>query len=99
MIQVFLDKISWMQWTLPSIIFFGGIFLVITIVGIAENYMTVIVRKGFLPIPTTPGDRVFISIMYIIGLFLIWMTIFSGSLLIIPIILAMIGVALIAFYG
>jgi predicted small integral membrane protein len=98
-IQNFLDSIRWMQWTLPSLIFFGGIFLVIAIVGIAENYIPIVARKGFLPIPTTPGDRVFISIMYIIGLFLIWLAIFNANLLFIPIILIIVGVILIALYG
>jgi len=38
-------------------------------------------KKGFLPIPTTRGDRLFIGIMSSIGLILIWLALVGNQTL------------------
>ncbi len=93
------NRMSWMYWTTPSIIFIGGIFVAITVVGILESFVTVVERKGFLPIPTTPGDRLFISILYLIAVFLLWLAIFKQQLLLIPAAIAAGGVVIIFWKG
>lgn len=99
MLQSIQEKIWWMQWTLPSIIFLGGIFFAIAVIGIVEKYVLIVERKGFLPIPTTPGDRLFISILYSIGVFFLWMAFFQDSMMIIPSLIAIIGVFFVAIFG
>lgn len=54
---------SWMAWTLPSAIFFGCIASIIILMTILEIKYPCTDRKGFLPISTTRGDRLFISLL------------------------------------
>lgn len=91
---------SWMYWTTPSVLFFGVIFGFITIIGIKEGPLPGgLKRKGFLPISTSTGDRLFIGILTVITCFLIWLFIFSASYLWIPCIIAIILALLIGFKG
>jgi predicted small integral membrane protein len=46
-----------MEWTLPSAIFFIVIFLILVGMAIWQSIAPSAERRGFLPIPTTPGDR------------------------------------------
>lgn len=54
---------SWMAWTRPTAIFFGCIFAVLIAMGIWEARSPTTPRRGFLPMATTRGDRLFIGIM------------------------------------
>ncbi|MGS2743713.1 DUF2160 domain-containing protein [Halomonas sp. LS-001] len=54
---------SWMVWTLPTAIFFSSIAAMLAGMTIWELRSPSIERKGFLPIPTTRGDRLFISLL------------------------------------
>ncbi|KDM93541.1 DUF2160 domain-containing protein [Photobacterium galatheae] len=54
---------KWMAWTLPSALFFitiAGILLTMTLYEIRKPCTE---RKGFLPISTTRGDRLFIGLL------------------------------------
>ncbi|GAB6260932.1 DUF2160 domain-containing protein [Photobacterium sp. CCB-ST2H9] len=54
---------KWMAWTLPSALFFisiAGILLTMTLFEILRPCTE---RKGFLPISTTRGDRLFIGLL------------------------------------
>jgi len=64
---------SWMHWTLPSAIGFGALGTLILGLAIWDVYSPGFARKGFLPIKTTRGDRVFISIICMIGIFFLWL--------------------------
>ncbi|CAH1044368.1 MULTISPECIES: DUF2160 domain-containing protein [Halomonas] len=54
---------SWMVWTLPTAIFFSSIAAMLAGMTIWELRSPSIERKGFLPISTTRGDRLFISLL------------------------------------
>jgi len=71
-----------MEWTLPTAIFCIAIFLILIAMTIWQTISPSIERRGFLPIPTTPGDRLFIGILGSIYLFLAWIGLTDLSLLI-----------------
>ena len=54
---------SWMVWTLPTAIFFSSIAAMLAGMTIWEIRSPSVERKGFLPISTTRGDRLFISLL------------------------------------
>ncbi len=64
--------LKWMEWTLPTAIFCGTIFLIVIAMTIWQTVSPSMERRGFLPIPTTPGDRLFIGILSSCYLFLAW---------------------------
>jgi predicted small integral membrane protein len=93
------DFLFWMYWTFPSVIFFGGIFLSILCLGVWHRHSPSIARKGFLPIETTRGDRLFIGVISSIFIYLIWMAVFKLSLLIVATILVVVWLILLAWKG
>jgi len=56
-------SLEWMAWTLPTALFFTTIALILTGMTIWEIKSPTIQRKGFLPISTTRGDRLFIGLL------------------------------------
>lgn len=54
---------QWMAWSPVSGAFFTGIALLLLCMTIAELKWPCVERKGFLPIATTRGDRVFIALL------------------------------------
>lgn len=54
---------SWMVWTVPTTIFFSTIAAMLAGMTIWEVISPTVERKGFLPIPTTRGDRLFIGLL------------------------------------
>ncbi|MBF59589.1 DUF2160 domain-containing protein [Halomonas sp. FeN2] len=54
---------SWMVWTVPTAIFFSSIAAMLAGMTIWEIMSPTIERKGFLPIATTRGDRLFIGLL------------------------------------
>lgn len=54
---------DWMAWTLPTALFFGFIGILLVGMTIWELRSPCIERKGFLPIATTRGDRLFIGLL------------------------------------
>lgn len=76
-----MDNLGWMYWTLPSGLFFGGLFLAIFVLGIWDVYHPHVNRKGFFPMATSPGDRLFIGIISTIGIHLIWLALFQMAFL------------------
>ncbi|MFL2526721.1 MAG: DUF2160 domain-containing protein [Candidatus Azotimanducaceae bacterium] len=54
---------SWMAWTLPTAIFFVSIATGLALFTVLEIIRPTVKRRGFLPISTTRGDRVFISLL------------------------------------
>ena len=54
---------DWMAWTLPVAVFFGCIVLMLVGMTVLEIKSPTLLRKGFLPIPTTRGDRLFIGLL------------------------------------
>ncbi|RBI69362.1 hypothetical protein DQ400_01330 [Vreelandella sulfidaeris] len=54
---------SWMVWTMPTAIFFSSIAAMLAGMTVWEILSPTIERKGFLPIATTRGDRLFIGLL------------------------------------
>lgn len=55
--------LNWMVWTVPTAIFFSVIVLILTGMTAWQIVAPSPERRGFLPIPTTPGDRLFIGLL------------------------------------
>ena len=54
---------DWMVWTTPVAIFFTCIVLMLIGMTVWETKSPTIERKGFLPMSTTRGDRLFIGLL------------------------------------
>ena len=54
---------AWMAWTLPVAVFFTCIVLMLVGMTVWEIKSPTVMRKGFLPIATTRGDRLFIGLL------------------------------------
>ena len=52
-----------MAWTLPVMVFFACIALMLVGMTVWELRSPTVLRKGFLPIATTRGDRLFIGLL------------------------------------
>lgn len=55
--------LSWMAWTTPSALFFIGIASILVVMTLWEIRKPSLERKGWLPIATTRGDRLFIGLL------------------------------------
>lgn len=65
-------SLGWMAWTVPTAIFFISIACILTVMTIWQVKAPSIERKGFLPIATTPGDRLFIGLLGSAYIHLAW---------------------------
>ena len=54
---------EWMAWTTPVAVFFSCIALMLVGMTVWEIKAPTTVRRGFLPIETTRGDRLFIGLL------------------------------------
>jgi predicted small integral membrane protein len=54
---------EWMAWTPVTAAFFGGITLLLVGMTVWEIRSPCVERRGFLPIVTTRGDRLFIGLL------------------------------------
>jgi predicted small integral membrane protein len=57
------QALSWMAWTTPTAIFFISVLIMLIGMTIWQVKSPSIERKGFLPIATTRGDRLFIGLL------------------------------------
>ena len=67
-----MESIAWMAWTIPTAIFFvllASTLAVMTYLGVAQPETE---RVGVLRIPTTRGDRLFISLITAAVIHLLW---------------------------
>jgi predicted small integral membrane protein len=71
------DTLGWMYWTVPTAILFGGLFLTIAGLGMWDRISPSYPNKGFLPIATTRGDRLFIGILITIAIHAAWIVLFK----------------------
>lgn len=54
---------EWMAWTTPVAVFFSCIALMLVGMTVWEIKSPTVMRRGFLPIATTRGDRLFIGLL------------------------------------
>jgi predicted small integral membrane protein len=67
-----MENIAWMAWTLPTAIFFCLLAATLaTMIWLAVRYPEA-ERVGVLRIPTTRGDRLFISLIAAAVIHLLW---------------------------
>jgi predicted small integral membrane protein len=67
-----MESIAWMAWTLPTAIFFVALACTLaTMTWLASVYPEA-ERVGVLRIPTTRGDRLFISLILAAVIHLVW---------------------------
>jgi len=55
--------LNWMAWTLPVAVFFSCIVLLLVGMTVWELKSPTVARKGWLPMTTTRGDRLFIGLL------------------------------------
>jgi len=55
--------LNWMAWTTPVAVFFGCIGLMLIGMTVWELRWPTTVRRGWLPMETTRGDRLFIGLL------------------------------------
>lgn len=72
--------LGWMVWTLPTAIFFVAIGMILVAMTIWQVVAPSPERRGFLPIPTTPGDRLFIGLLVSAWIHLAWIALTGASL-------------------
>ncbi len=73
--------LSWMAWTWPTAAFFLFILLCLLAMAVWEHYSPGgNPRRGILGLDTTRGDRLFISILGSIFIFLGWLGFFGTPL-------------------
>lgn len=63
---------DWMVWTPPVALFFAVIVLMLAGMTVWELKSPTVPRKGWLPIVTTRGDRLFIGLMLAAWVNLAW---------------------------
>ncbi|MDP2370268.1 DUF2160 domain-containing protein [Rhodoferax sp.] len=54
---------EWMAWTMPVAVFFSCIVLMLVGMTVWEIKSPTVLRRGFLPLETTRGDRLFIGLL------------------------------------
>jgi predicted small integral membrane protein len=73
-------NLGWMVWTMPTAIFFVVIALVLVGMTVWQILAPSPERRGFLPIPTTPGDRLFVGLTVSAYMHLAWIGLVGSSL-------------------
>jgi predicted small integral membrane protein len=67
-----MESIAWMAWTVPTAIFFALLAsMLVVMTWLAATYPEA-ERVGVLRIPTTRGDRLFISLVLAAVIHLLW---------------------------
>ena len=67
-----MDNIAWMAWTLPTAIFFVLLAMTLAVMTWLAAAYPEAERVGILRIPTTRGDRLFISLITAAVIHLAW---------------------------
>ncbi len=73
-------NLEWMAWTLPTAIFFSTIACVLAAMTVWQVTSPTIERRGFLPIVTSRGDRLFIGLLGSAYIHLAWLGLTDFSL-------------------
>jgi predicted small integral membrane protein len=67
-----MENIAWMAWTLPTAIFFVLLSMTLAVMTWLAVAYPEAERVGILHIPTTRGDRLFISLIMTAVIHLLW---------------------------
>ncbi len=74
-----MELLAWMSWTREIAIFFTCIIVMLIGMTIWEIRQPTIERKGFLPLVTTRGDRLFIGLLSCAYVNLLWIAVTDMS--------------------
>ena len=55
--------VSSMYWTRPTATFFGAVVVMLAVMTVLQAAWPTVERRGFLPMSTTRGDRLFIGLL------------------------------------
>lgn len=72
-----MENIAWMAWTLPTAIFFVLLSMTLAVMTWLAVAYPEAERVGILRIPTTRGDRLFISLIVTAVIHLLWIGFFG----------------------
>ncbi|WP_199231695.1 DUF2160 domain-containing protein [Azospirillum sp. TSO35-2] len=72
--------LQWMAWTTPTALFFIGIAIMLAGMTVWEVVSPTAEAKGFLPMRTTRGDRLFIGLLGSAFIHLGWLAATTVSL-------------------
>ena len=72
-----MESIAWMAWTLPTAIFFAALACTLAVMTWLAAVYPEAERVGVLRIPTTRGDRLFISLISAAVIHLVWIGLFG----------------------
>ena len=72
--------LEWMAWTIPTAIFFAVILLILCGMTVWQFVSPSVERRGFLPLTTTRGDRLFIGLLSAAYIHLAWLGLIGGGL-------------------
>ena len=67
-----MESIAWMAWTLPTAIFFAALACTLAVMTYFAAVYPEAERVGVLRIPTTRGDRLFVSLVLAAVIHLLW---------------------------
>lgn len=90
---------EWMAWTWPTAIFFSVILLMLLCMTVWQIFQPSIPRKGWLPMVTTRGDRLFIGLLASAYLHLAWLFLLTSAPLWGALILSLCLIAIILRWG
>jgi predicted small integral membrane protein len=80
-----MEHIAWMAWTVPTAIFFVMLSMTLAVMTWLAVAYPEAERVGILHIPTTRGDRLFISLIMAAVIHLLWIGfVGTGALLTVP---------------
>lgn len=74
-----MSAFSWMAWTTPTAVFFVAVFGMLIFMGFYSVRFPSVARKGFLPIATTRGDRLYIGLISTAFIFVFWFALVDAS--------------------
>ena len=72
-----MENIAWMAWTLPTAIFFVLLAMTLAVMTWLAVAYPEAERVGVLRIPTTRGDRLFVSLILAAVIHLLWIGLVS----------------------
>jgi predicted small integral membrane protein len=71
--------VAWMAWTWQTSLLFAFLALTLTVMTVLAVYRPETPRFGVLSVPTTRGDRLFISLLAAAFLHLVWIGIVGAD--------------------
>ena len=72
--------LDWMVWTRPTAIFFAVIVGLLVFMAVWEVLSPTAARRGFLPMATTRGDRLFIALLTAAFVHMAWLALTDATL-------------------